>query len=214
MIYKASGIILAGGCSRRMKGTDKARMIIQSRSLLEHKIKHLHKLFANVVVVCNRQQNLNFSNAKVVCDMRENCGPLMGLYSGLKASNNEINFVTACDMPFDNEQLIHLLLQIAPNNDVVVPLSKGYPEPLAAVYHKKVLPSIKTSLNKGLRKLTSFFDRVKVHQISEEQIQFIDPGLLSFFNVNTPEDLEQAKIISAAIPLSQNNIPNIIECQT
>jgi len=206
MIYKASGIILAGGCSRRMKGTDKARMIIQSRPLLVRKIEHLHKLFAQVVVVCNRQQNFNFPDAKVVCDMQENCGPLMGLYSGLKASDNDINFATACDMPFNNEQLIHLLLQSASNNDVVAPLSNGYPEPLAAVYHKKVLPAIKTSLNKGLRKMTSFFDRVKVHQLSQEQIQSIDPGLLSFFNVNTQEDLKQAEIISATTLLEQHNI--------
>jgi len=41
-------------------------------------------------------------NYRVVRDLKENIGPLMGLYSGLKNSRTEYNFITAPDMPFFN----------------------------------------------------------------------------------------------------------------
>jgi len=41
-----------------------------------------------------------------VIDERPQQGPVMGLYTGLRASANERNFVMACDMPWLNRQLI------------------------------------------------------------------------------------------------------------
>ena len=41
-------------------------------------------------------------------------------------------------------------------------------------------------------KISGFFDQVKVRYLSEAEITAFDPDLLSFFNVNSPEDLAYA----------------------
>jgi molybdopterin-guanine dinucleotide biosynthesis protein A len=197
-MFDATGIILAGGRNSRMNGVDKAQLVVDSLPLIERKIELLQGLFAEVLIVCNRRRQYDYSQVKIVFDQQEGCGPLMGLYSGLKASSREINFVTACDMPFVNEQLVRLLIETSQNCGVAAPVVNGYWEPMMAAYNKSILPVIQKCLDDNRRKMVSFFDQVQVREITEAQVKTFDPELLSFFNVNTPEQLEQAKEIIAA----------------
>jgi len=82
------------------------------------------------------------------------------------------------------------------------------------VYSKKCLPHIERVLLKQMEndssagnseqrilkkslKVTSFFDQVRVKTIDEQQLREKDPNLISFFNVNTPDDLAMAlKMVS------------------
>ena len=50
-------------------------------------------------------------------------------------------------------------------------------------------------MNQKKHKIQSFFNKVTVKTISETVIRSIDPELLSFFNINTPEDLTTAAIL-------------------
>ena len=195
-MFKATGIILAGGQSRRMNGRDKAQLVIETRALIEHKVERLREWFAEVLIVCRRGQQYDYPGTKIVFDEQKGHGPLMGLYSGLKAGSYERSLVTACDMPFDNYQLARLLMKAAPESDIVVPVVNGYREPMLAVYHKNVLPAIKQSLAAGQRKMVSFYERLNVREIAEEEIKTADPELLSFLNVNTPVDFARAKEIA------------------
>jgi len=195
-MFKATGIILAGGQSRRMNGRDKAQLVIETRALIEHKVERFREWFAEVLIVCGRGRRYDYPGAKMVFDEQEGLGPLMGLYSGLQAGGYERNLVTACDMPFDNYQLARLLMKAAPESDIVVPVINGYREPMLAVYNKNVLPAVKRSLNAGQRKMVSFYERLNVREIAEAEIKTVDPELLSFLNVNTPTDLVRAKKIA------------------
>jgi molybdopterin-guanine dinucleotide biosynthesis protein A len=199
MVFKAAGIILAGGQSRRMDGSDKALLRFGDRSLIEHKVERLGGWFSEVIIVGNGRQAYDYPGVKVVHDEQEGCGPLMGLYSGLKGTDSDLNFLTACDMPFENKRLIRLLMETAgaEEADVAAPEVNGYWEPMAAVYHRRVLPVVERYLAEGQRKLVSFFREVRVRRIDEETIKAVDPELLSFVNINTPEDLEQALRICA-----------------
>ena len=195
-MFEATGIILAGGQSRRMNGQDKAQLVIETRALIEHKVERLREWFAEVLIVCRRGRRHDYPGTKIVFDEQKGHGPLMGLYSGLKASGYESNLVTACDMPFDNYQLVRLLMRAAPESDIIVPVINGYREPMPAVYHKNVLPAIKQSLDAGQRKMASFYERLNVREMAEEEIKTVDPELLSFLNVNTPVDFARAKEIA------------------
>ncbi len=197
-MFDAAGIILAGGSNSRMNGEDKAQLVVDSLPLIERKIELLQGLFSEVLIVCNRRRQYDYPQVKIVFDRQEGCGPLMGLYSGLQASSREINFVTACDMPFVNEQLVGLLIETSQNCGVAAPVVKGYWEPMMAVYNKSILPAIQKCLDDNRRKMVSFFDQVQVREITEAQVKTFDPDLLSFLNVNTPEQLEQVKKIIAA----------------
>ena len=46
-------------------------------------------------------------------------------------------------------------------------------------------------------RVISFFPDVRVRFVDEAEIDRFDPRHLSFFNVNTPDDLEQARRLAA-----------------
>jgi molybdopterin-guanine dinucleotide biosynthesis protein A len=178
-----------------MNGSDKAKLIIETQPLLQHKYNLFRDWFEDVIVVCNRKRQSDYPGMNVVVDEQEGQGPLMGLYTGLKASRHPVNFVTACDMPFIREALVRLLMKYIPGQDAVVPKLNGYWEPLLAVYHQNLLPAIRHHLSLGHRKLSSFFSEARIFAVTEEKIKAADPDGVSFFNVNTLADLKRAKQI-------------------
>ncbi|MCP4709789.1 MAG: molybdenum cofactor guanylyltransferase [Planctomycetes bacterium] len=192
-MYEATGIILAGGEATRLAGVDKARLVVGEGELIEGAVKLMRKYFAEVVIVRNGQRNYGFDRVKEVADEEEGCGPLMGLYCGLRTSGYDLNFVMGCDMPWVQGAMVQLLMDAAGDNDVVVPVVNGYLEPLLAVYHRRVAEVVKEYLDKKYRKLIIFYDDVKVKKITEEQLREVDPKLRSFLNINTPENLDAAK---------------------
>ena len=100
--------------------------------------------------------------------------------------------VVACDMPFLNLQLLRHMLSLREGVDAVVPVLEGRPEPTHALYSKACLPHVEERLKADDLKISRFFDQVRVQYVPEEDIARFDPELLSFFNVNSPSDLDQA----------------------
>ena len=96
-------------------------------------------------------------------------------------------------MPWVQGAIVELLMEVAGDNDVSVPVVNGYLEPLLAVYHRRVLPVVKKYLDMNYRKMIIFYDEMKVQKITEERLREADPGLRSFVNINTPEDLDAVK---------------------
>ena len=76
--------------------------------------------------------------------------------------------------------------------DAIVPILDGYPEPTHALYSKTCLPYIERRLRARQLKIAGFFDDVRVRYVGAEEIDSFDSERLSFFNVNTPEDLSRA----------------------
>ena len=74
---------------------------------------------------------------------------------------------------------------------------EGRPEPTHALYSRECLPFIEERLKAGELKITGFYDRVRVRYVEEREIRKFDPELLSFFNVNSPQDLERALALAA-----------------
>ena len=190
-----SGIVLAGGLSRRL-GRDKAVEPFGDEPLIARVIGRLSTLTNETVVVVNneaRGAELPLPDeARVAVDIYPESGSLGGIFSGLTAANNDWGFIVACDMPFLNTDLIAHMLTLREDYDAVVPLLDGYPEPTHAAYSKACLPHIESRLSAGQLKIAGFFDDVRVRYVSESEILGYDAERLSFFNVNRPDDLERA----------------------
>jgi molybdopterin-guanine dinucleotide biosynthesis protein A len=112
----------------------------------------------------------------------------MGLYSGLRASRSERTFVTTADSPLLRRELVRYLQGNAGGWDALVPLWRGYPEPLCAVYARSCIEAIAESLEMG--RVVSFYPRVRVRFVEEPIVRGLDPRGRSFLNANTPEDLQ------------------------
>jgi len=115
-----------------------------------------------------------------------------GIYYGLKAAQGEFCFVTSCDVAFTKLSLISYLMSQISNYDVVVPYWQDRFQPLHAVYRRSVLPLLKEQLERGELRPIYLFDKVRTRKIGEDEIRCLDPEGLSFLNMNTPEDYEEA----------------------
>ena len=91
-------IILAGGRSSRM-GFDKARLEINGETLLDRLVRLLSPLFNGILISASSNTSLTNNALRHVIDEQPDRGPLMAIYSCLKASPSNINFVIACDIP-------------------------------------------------------------------------------------------------------------------
>jgi len=186
-----NGIILAGGENRRM-GTDKAFLEIDGRPMIAHILDIFSKLFERTIVVTNTPDRYGHYDVEVTSDALDIRGPLTGIYSGLLKSDNDYNFVAACDMPYLNPRLIAYMGEIASGQDAVVPQFNGFLEPLHAIYHRRILPVIETQVRRQDRRIRGLFDHIQVRYVAEEEIDRFDPLKRSFRNLNTPKEYKEA----------------------
>ncbi|MEA3309218.1 MAG: molybdenum cofactor guanylyltransferase [Chloroflexota bacterium] len=191
-----SGVILAGGNSRRM-GQDKRFMKLAGKSLLAWAVEQLRPWVDELIVVtADPAVPLEDLGTRVAHDQYPGAGALAGIHAGLLAARGTWAFVMACDMPFLNIQLLDGLWQIAQTApvDVVIPHRRQGLEPLHALYRPATcLPAIEAALNQQRRRLISFYDAVKVRQVTSEELAAWDPEGLSFCNVNTLQDFEEVR---------------------
>jgi molybdopterin-guanine dinucleotide biosynthesis protein A len=182
----------AGGGSRRM-GRDKALVRLAGRPLIQHVLDRVASLGDEILVTTNHPQAYAFLDVRLVVDAVPGQGALGGLRTALAAARGETVLVLASDMPFVSHLVLGRLLALATEADVIVPRWKGEYEPLLAVYSKACLPAVEKALEAGKRRMISFYPEVRVRVVEESEISGIDPLGLSFFNINTPEDLAQAE---------------------
>jgi len=191
-----SGVVLAGGRSSRL-GMDKSFIYVNGRPLIEQVIARLASLSDEVIIVTNSPEKYSHLGARLVGDVYPGKGALGGIYSGLRAATHTYSLVVACDMPFLNPALLRYMVFLACEHDVVIPRIGGLPEPLHAIYSKNCLEPIDRLLARGGLKIIDFFPEVRVRYIEEDEVDVLDPQHLSFFNVNTPGDLEEMKRLVA-----------------
>lgn len=187
-----TAIILAGGRSSRM-GTPKALLHFDGEPLIVHIVRKLQTMFTDIVVVAAPGQELPSLPVTLVHDDVAYQGPVGGIVYGLRAARHEYAFVTSCDSVFLSTALIGYLLSLKDDYDVVVPRWGDRFQPLMAVYSRTVLPILEEQLASGELRPVSLFQKVRTRQVSEEEIRRADPDGASFFNMNTPEDYEEAQ---------------------
>lgn len=190
-----SAIVLAGGKSTRL-GRDKLAEKVAGRTLLEHVVSRLAPLGQDILVVVAPGQTrppVPPQVARVVTDLYPGKSALGGVHAGLMASIDQFNIVVAGDMPLLNSTLLARLLELAPGWDAVVPRLGGRVEPLHSIYSLTCLPAIERQLQGGSVRTRDFFENVRARYVEDEEIDRFDPEHLSFFNVNTEQDLARVR---------------------
>ncbi len=188
-----TGVVLAGGLNSRFGGREKALIPLAGKAMIDHIIKAFDDLFDEIIIVSNQPQNHADRDATIVADLVDARSSLTGVHTALFYSRCDDVFICACDTPLVKTALIAALLNARqPGIDVVVPQTSDGLEPLCAVYARRCLEPIENRLKRGDYRIRRFFDRVRVKQVSDKRLRRVDPELLSFKNVNTPEDLAEA----------------------
>ena len=207
-----AGVVLAGGQSSRM-GTAKAALEWHGSTLLRRTVGIVARATSGpVVVVRAAGQDLpELPEGTVVADdPREGKGPVQGIAAGLAALSGraEVAFVSSTDMPFLHPAFIRRVLDVAAQSmgtgmgmgtDVVLPVARGYKQPLAAAYRVSLAETAERLVIQDRLRPAFLFGECRVETLDEAALKrdpvlaALDPDLDSVLNVNTPADYAAAR---------------------
>jgi molybdopterin-guanine dinucleotide biosynthesis protein A len=192
-----TGIILAGGRNTRFSGINKALIRVAGRCILDGIYDVFSELFEEIILVTNDPVQYLEWDLNIVTDLFPIRSSLTGIHTGLFYMTNPYGFFAACDTPFLKKGLVQTILDsIEPGVDIVIPeTSKGL-EPLCSVYSKQCLKPVEQQLVKQQLRIRHVFQKVCIKKLPEPVLRKADPDLLSFSNINTPEDLARAEHIA------------------
>jgi len=202
-MLQKSAVILAGGFSRRF-GRDKGLVVLAGKPLILHVIDRVSKVADEVLVVVSSEEQKNKfetileEKANLVIDKDDSQSPLVGAITGFESANAEYSLLLPCDTPLLSIQIVQFLLDMCTNRSAAIPRwPSGYIEPLQAVYRtESALTAAKTALKQGKMNMQSMIDNLRgVRYVSTMVLEQLEPDLLTFFNVNTPQDLKKAESI-------------------
>ncbi len=196
-----TGVILAGGRSRRM-GQNKALMRLGNAPLIVHVIRQMELVTDELLLITNEPDLYRALSVPMYTDILPDMGALGGLHTGLTHATHSVVLCVGCDMPLLQPNLLSHLISLLKDYDAVVPCVEAAdvmkPEPvhifqtLSAVYSQRCLPIIDGMLATGELRVHALYDRIDARIVQPEEWEIFDPQGLSFFNINTPEDFEQA----------------------
>lgn len=196
MITDVTGVLLAGGKSRRM-GEDKRFLSVGEGTLFERSLAVLRSVFQTVFVVIAQDSPALQSDVSILRDLVPDCGSLGGLYTGLKQAVTPYVFVVACDMPFLDPAMVRYFTEVKSDTDVVMAKLQNGLQPMHALYHRRCLPIMESLIQARELKIQQLaaHPSLQVRLITPAELGAIDPEGRSFYNVNTPSDLEAARLI-------------------
>ena len=199
-----AGVLLAGGQARRMGGGDKCLLPLEGRPMLAHGIARLEPQVASLAINANGDpERFAAFGRPVVADIVEGfAGPLAGVLTGMVWAGDAVPeadwLVTAAtDTPFFPEDLVARLLAAALAKDahVAFAASGGRTHPVFGLWRLSLAEALRRALvEEDERKIDRFAGRYAVAVVDFPMSPF-DP----FFNVNRPEDLEEAVRLSKLV---------------
>ncbi|MDQ1280713.1 MAG: molybdenum cofactor guanylyltransferase [Thermoproteota archaeon] len=199
---KNSAVILSGGASKRF-GIDKGIVKLLNKPLIMHVNDSIAPLVDEIIIVLHSKVQLIkyqeiAKSSRLIVDECELHAPIGGALTGFKHAHGEYSILLSCDTPLISRKIVSRLLDLAPDNDAVVPQwPNKYIEPLQAVYKTQTtFNAAVEAIKKRKLKLSNMIEELhKVIFISTKTLEILDPNLDTFFNVNTPLELEMVETI-------------------
>lgn len=195
-----SAIVLAGGFSSRF-GQDKGVLKLADKPLIGHVVDAVSSVVNEVIVVTSSQErvmnyaNITGSDVRFAVDVCESRSPLIGALTGFGVVRGKYSLLVPFDTPFVSCEVVSLLFELCENKAAVIPRwPNGHLEPLHAVYQtEQALKAAKNAVAEEKLNVRAMIEKLQgVRYVSTLAIQKLDPELCTFFNVNTPADLETA----------------------
>lgn len=188
---KTTGIILAGGLSRRLEYKNKALLKIGGKSIIERIIDALSEVTADMLLITNSPDEFRHLELPMFGDIIQGAGSLGGIYTGLKVSETYHNLIVACDMPFIRPSLLTFLIQQSKGYDVVIPVTPDGHHPTCAIYSRDCIKPIEAQIRLGNLKISDFFRSVRIKRVDFNTLHDRYEQIM-FFNINTKEDYLEA----------------------
>ncbi len=187
-------ILLANGEISRRLNRVKPFIRLGRETVIGITLSRVVDIFEKIYIAATAPEKFkSYGNGKVkVVEDALACGPMGGIYSGLKATDALLNFVLACDNITVTESLVSRVIGAREKGcDVFVPVAGGEVQPLFGIYSKNILNALEEKIKRGEYSVKGVFPGVNS--------AFIDMGFKHpaagpplFFNLNTPGNLREA----------------------
>lgn len=198
------GFLQAGGGSTRF-GSDKALVQLGGKTMLQRTGELLAGVCADVTIVAPDGKYADMQ-WPVLADRWPGQGPLGGILTALATMPNSKEetaawaLIVSCDMPFLTTAFLAELCERALRSAafVVVPQSASGLEPLCACWNSLAAVPLQTFFDAGVRKVTEAMRLLPMEVLDESVWKRFDTKGLLFWNMNTPEDFDEARRIFEA----------------
>jgi molybdopterin-guanine dinucleotide biosynthesis protein A len=189
-----TAIILVGGEAKRVHGLEKYFFTHGGKTFIERLLESLTPVVGEIILVAKDPDQCarfaQFTDITCVPDIRRGLGPIGGIHAGVLVAKGDELFISGCDMPLINRDVVTLLFSMIDGYDAVIPAwGPEKFEPLHAVYRKAALLDYL-----GTHQSLSLRDMVKnlyANYVNVSDFRKYDPELKTFVNINKLEDLSR-----------------------
>lgn len=194
-------VVLCGGNSTRMGVNKSALLIDDATTFLERIVRQAATMTDRIVVAVgqgSRQaferryaSSLGFENVTWVEDAVVHQGPTEGIHQGLKKLEQRqvpLAFVTSCDVPGINFDLIVSLIDLIGDFDAVTPVDGRRVYGMTAVYRTRVWTAARDNVTAGRLRVSMLARSIRSTTVNLDALKPYDSRLNAFENINTPKD--------------------------
>ena len=197
------GIILAGGLSRRMGGGDKGLLMLGKTTIIERVIDKISPQVGSLAININGDSS-RFPDYKlpIIPDsIKGYLGPLSGILAGMEwafKNGNRYIATVAADTPFLPDDFIKRLHAMVKSKNLNIGIAASrflrrdnvFIHPTFGIWEVALKDDLRDALANDTRKIMFWAKKFKLdYYYFETSDKLSDP----FFNINTPDDLEEAK---------------------
>lgn len=198
-----TGVILAGGANRRMKGESKALLPFGGQPLVVRQVDRMRILCDEVIVVTNDPRPylpILDRSVRIITDFFAGNGPLGGMHAALSLAKHTSVWVIGCDMPFVSSKAAELLWNRKRDGfEAVVPLVAGGRFPLHGIYDRECHSRIVPLLDKGETRVSALLGNLFWSELADRFLQENGADLNFVSSIKTMEDYEFLQTIEASV---------------
>ena len=204
-----TGVVLAGGQSRRMGGGDKGLLELAGKTMLAHVVDRLSPQVGRMVINANGEPSrfVSFGLPVVADTVAGFAGPLAGVLAGMRWSASHAPaarwiVTVAGDAPMLPLDLVPRLSGAVATREAAIALARsaGEVHPVIGLWPVALADNLQTALEAGTRKVLHWTDR---HDTVEVDFPMTRVGRIEvdpFFNANTPQELDSLRGMLAKAP--------------
>jgi molybdenum cofactor guanylyltransferase len=201
-----TGVILAGGLSRRMGGGDKGLLELGGKTMLAHVICRLRPQVGAMIINANGDAaRFAALDLPVVPDTIGGfVGPLAGVLAGMRWSAAKLPaarwIVTAPgDAPMLPPDLVADLMAAGKSKPGAIALAQSHGElhPVIGLWPVELADDLEAQLRNGVRKVLHWTSRHGTVAVPFAPIRICGLDIDPFFNANTPQELDQLRTMLA-----------------
>jgi molybdopterin-guanine dinucleotide biosynthesis protein A len=204
-----TGVVLAGGQSRRMGGGDKGLLELAGKPMLRHVIDRLAPQVGRTIINANGDpQRFATFALPVVADTVEGfVGPLAGVLAGMRWSTGNVPaarwIVTAPgDAPLLPRDLVERMMEAVAEREDTIALAQsgGEMHPVVGLWPIALMQDLEEQLKAGVRKVLIWADRHGTVAVPFPCARFCGLSIDPFYNANTPQELGELRAMLRKTP--------------